>query len=606
MANYYVIQTGTTAPDLAGTPYEGYEIRTVSQMNNAFSGTRVAANDNVVVDGSVREKLWLNTAAGQTNGMDLNVTVLANTNTFEIEVGTSTETRVSLNVDVEGNASRVSLPRGSRLFDMTVNVADDAAIGNINGGGQSLTVTTGTNATVGNITSTNTQTDTITLGDGTKVGNITSGAGGLELTTGVSTNIGDINGTLGADRIVIGDASTTGKITSRTGDDYIEIGSNAIIRDDIYSSVGHDTIIIGNGTKVEGNVYTGDGINIVFDRDSLTLGDEVWITGHVFTGGQADGEGDTLILGDAIRIDGTYAATGAHIYMNLGSHNVTSTGWGEYKVDLAGGSPNDDLLRFRIGAIEESRLREELTKQGFSPNSDSPYAGEIWYKSPNATFTWKGVEYQRVDWIEFRICFAADTMIDTVNGPVAVQDLRVGDMVITRDNGPQPIRWIDGQQVPHMQLRQTPTLQPIRIARGALGPNTPSQDLVVSPQHRVLVRSRIAQKMFGTDEVLVAAKQLLQIDGIDIATDLDTVTYYHFLFDQHEIVMSNGAETESLFTGPEALKTVSDAAREEIFALFPQLRDHDYEPETARHFASGRMARKLAVRHARNAKPLVN
>lgn len=56
--------------------------------------------------------------------------------------------------------------------------------------------------------------------------------------------------------------------------------------------------------------------------------------------------------------------------------------------------------------------------------------------------------------------------------------------------------------------------------------------------------------MFGTDEVLVAAKQLLQLDGIDIATDVERVDYYHILFDRHEVMILNGAETESLYTGP--------------------------------------------------------
>ena len=80
--------------------------------------------------------------------------------------------------------------------------------------------------------------------------------------------------------------------------------------------------------------------------------------------------------------------------------------------------------------------------------------------------------------------------------------------------------------------------------------------------------------MFGAPEVLVAAKQLLQIDGIDL-DDAADVTYVHFLCDRHEVVFSNGAPTESLYTGPEALKSVGAAAREEIFVLFPQLRDRD-------------------------------
>ncbi|SDE83846.1 Hint domain-containing protein [Paracoccus isoporae] len=112
--------------------------------------------------------------------------------------------------------------------------------------------------------------------------------------------------------------------------------------------------------------------------------------------------------------------------------------------------------------------------------------------------------------------------------------------------------------------------------------------------------------MFGTNEVLVAAKQLCQVDGIDTAYDLDEVEYFHILFDRHEVVISNGAETESLYTGPQALKSVGEAALEEIFTIFPELKDHDYTPVPARTFASGRMGRKLAMRHKKNAKPLVS
>ncbi|WP_156127436.1 Hint domain-containing protein [Paracoccus sanguinis] len=199
------------------------------------------------------------------------------------------------------------------------------------------------------------------------------------------------------------------------------------------------------------------------------------------------------------------------------------------------------------------------------------------------------------------ICFAAGTLVRTPTGEVAVETLKVGDLVMTRDNGAQPVRWIDSTR---RALRRGSRLAPVRIRAGALGDNLPESDLLVSPQHRMLVRSAIAQRMFGTDEVLVAAKQLLQIDGIDIADDLDEVVYVHFIFDRHEIVYANGAESESLYTGPEALKTLSPQAREEILALFPDLAE-DALPEPARVLASGRLGRKLAVRHAQNDKPLV-
>ena len=108
------------------------------------------------------------------------------------------------------------------------------------------------------------------------------------------------------------------------------------------------------------------------------------------------------------------------------------------------------------------------------------------------------------------------------------------------------------------------------------------------------------------DEVLVAAKHLLQVEGIDVVQDADSVTYVHFLFDRHQIVESEGAETESLFTGPEALKTVDSAARVEILHLFPELASIDYDclPDPVRPILSGRQGRKLANGHANNKKYL--
>ena len=202
-------------------------------------------------------------------------------------------------------------------------------------------------------------------------------------------------------------------------------------------------------------------------------------------------------------------------------------------------------------------------------------------------------------------CFTAGTLIETDRRPVAVEDLVPGDLVMTCDNGLQPLRWTGGTKLDRIDLAVAPQLRPIRIKAGALGAGMPTRDLLVSPQHRVLVRSVIAQRMFGTAEVLVAAKQLVLLDGVDVAEDVDSVHYLHLLFDRHEILVSNGAQTESLYTGLEALKRVGAAARAEIAALFPQLLEDGFAPASARPLVSGRMGRKMAQRHHQNSKALV-
>ena len=201
-------------------------------------------------------------------------------------------------------------------------------------------------------------------------------------------------------------------------------------------------------------------------------------------------------------------------------------------------------------------------------------------------------------------CFTDGVMISTETGTIRAADIEVGDRVLTLDNGLQQVRWKSSRNLTAEALAANPKLRPIRIRAGALGNQMPSADLLVSPQHRVLVRSQIAMRMFDADEVLVAAKQLLEIDGIEIAEDIESVTYVHFLFDDHQVLFSNGAWSESLYTGPEALKAVGPAAQEEIYALFPELREGESRI-AARPIPHGRLVRQLASRHARNSKPLV-
>lgn len=200
-------------------------------------------------------------------------------------------------------------------------------------------------------------------------------------------------------------------------------------------------------------------------------------------------------------------------------------------------------------------------------------------------------------------CFDAATLIETDSGLVAARDLAVGALVMTRDSGLQPIRWIGQRRMSPEELEAAPKLRPIRIRAGALGADSPSQDLIVSPQHRILVRSAIAQRMFGTAEVLVAAKQLVALDGVEVADDLAEVTYVHFLFDDHQVVLANGAEAESLYPGPEALRMIGPDAMDELLAIFPQFKDEAGAP--ARPLIPGRQARKLADRMARNGRPLL-
>ena len=159
-------------------------------------------------------------------------------------------------------------------------------------------------------------------------------------------------------------------------------------------------------------------------------------------------------------------------------------------------------------------------------------------------------------------CFTAGTRIRTPGGLVPVEMLAPGDLVCTRDDGPQPLRWTGSRTVP-----AEGKLAPVLIREGSLGRHG---DLLVSPRHRVLVSGAMAELLFGEPEVLAAAADLVNGTGVTRQPG-GTVTYVHILFDRHQVVWSEGLATESFLPGPCTSGLLERAALEEICSLFPEL-----------------------------------
>ena len=167
------------------------------------------------------------------------------------------------------------------------------------------------------------------------------------------------------------------------------------------------------------------------------------------------------------------------------------------------------------------------------------------------------------------ICFVKGTSIATPEGARPVESLRPGMRVLTRDDGPQEILWIGHRRMTGARLHAMPQLRPVRVRAGALsqealhvlrrdmgpdharadlmGPERMGQDLLVSPQHRLLLRGPAARMLFNSDEVLVAARDLLDGGAVRVETSLPEVTYLHLMFERHEILWANGVECESFF-----------------------------------------------------------
>ncbi|MEL6999058.1 MAG: Hint domain-containing protein, partial [Pseudomonadota bacterium] len=169
------------------------------------------------------------------------------------------------------------------------------------------------------------------------------------------------------------------------------------------------------------------------------------------------------------------------------------------------------------------------------------------------------------------VCYTPGTLILTMRGEVAVEHLRIGDRLITADHGARKILRVirtrhsfrDG---PHKH-------KPIEIKSGSLGPGLPRQTLVVSPQHRVLLQGTAVETMFGAREVLALAKGLTGLDHIRAMSGKRDVTYYSLLCERHEVILANGAWSESFYVGPTALSMLHRRSRADLEALFPAVRE---------------------------------
>ena len=172
-------------------------------------------------------------------------------------------------------------------------------------------------------------------------------------------------------------------------------------------------------------------------------------------------------------------------------------------------------------------------------------------------------------------CFVAGTMIRTPEGEVAIEMLSAGDLVSTRDNGALEILWIGSRKVYLGKLESRRHLTPVKISEGAIGNE---RELVLSPDHRVLVSSWQAEVVFGEPEVLVAARDLVNDGSVTRAARAEWVEYFHILVRTHELIWANGQLCETLLPSELALGKLAASERATVHEIFPELREMKLDP----------------------------
>ncbi|UOA27497.1 Hint domain-containing protein [Pseudosulfitobacter sp. DSM 107133] len=343
------------------------------------------------------------------------------------------------------------------------------------------------------------------------------------------------------------------EIDGGEGDDYINAGRNA---DTVTGGAGKDTIFGENGADL---LMGGDG--------------DDWIDGGTGDDTLDGGDGDDMIVG----------ATGDDV-MTGGAGNDTIDGGNGGDDLMSGGADRDTFLNANAGDTVDGgtdgddfdtldltgRGAYEFVTRTVDDDGDST-SGTIRFINGD------GTDGGTLDFAEIESiipCFTPGTLIATPKGERRVEDLQVGDRVITRDNGIQDIRWVGQKSMTGAEFERAQHLKPVLIRQGALGGGLPERDMMVSPNHRVLVANDKTALYFEEREVLVAAKHLTGLEGVDIV-DVSATTYIHLMFDQHEVILSDGAWTESFQPGDLTLAGIGNAQRNELFELFPELKTRE-------------------------------
>ncbi len=184
------------------------------------------------------------------------------------------------------------------------------------------------------------------------------------------------------------------------------------------------------------------------------------------------------------------------------------------------------------------------------------------------TSDFSGVDQYNKDAYDF-VCFGPGTRIDTPRGPKRVDRLKVGDFVSTLDDGPQPIRWIAKRR---LRFAAPDPGQPVRIDKGAFGPGLPRREILLSPNHRVLVQTTPAHALHDPLGALAPAKALTRRPGIRAAQGRRAITYFSLLLPMHAVILAEGIAVESLYPGPQSWAALTGPERSAWFRLAPEAR----------------------------------
>jgi hypothetical protein len=484
------------------------------------------------------------------NGDDV---ILNGSSAYSVNLTTATSVK-SISIGTNGNSNAIKLVLGSSSASLTVSNAitflqPTATIqgqGAINAGGGFLLNGSGS-ATI-------------------QAGTSTTG-GTLDVTGVIASNIqlGFANTTV-ASVLKLESTSTINSVISiSSATQTLEIGATASLTLGVGESITHGTI------KLDGGSLT--------DTTGLTIGAGAKLIGTGTVTGPIAGSGTITASGGNLTLTGSITSSGTAASLVVGNGStltLTST----YGIGTSGAAPtltfqgtgdvfqavNAQYYAISLGTISGFAAGDLIKIHSIGTGDTLTYSGNtitIHNGGTTQTFTFDSsvtasqitlTQSGTVDTLQI-ICFMAGTLIRTPEGEVAVETLKRGDLIETTEGAVKPVTWL-GRQTVSSRFADPVRSWPIRILAGALGENVPARDLLVSPDHALLVGG-----------VLVHAGALVNGGSIQRLTSVPNgFVYYHVELDDHSLILAENVPAETFIDNVDRMHFDNWAEHE---ALYP-------------------------------------
>ncbi|MFY1705878.1 Hint domain-containing protein [Tritonibacter scottomollicae] len=458
--------------------------------------------------------------------------------------------------------------------------------------------------------------DTVMAGDGD---DLVLGMYGDDILYG-ETGRDTIHGDYGSDTIWSG--ADADSVTGGEGDDYL---SGQEGDDTIYGGAGADTLVGGAGNdQLKGDadadtfqIFDNSGDDTILGGETGTDDDAIDLSARSssinvgYTGNEAgiiQGGGDTAYFQEIERLrltdhddslDASAASSGVNVDAGAGDDTLTGSGGDD---TLTGGDGDDRFVMTTSGGADtvsdfdvtdddaDGFYNDQIDVSGLTGGSGLGglvTAADVVVTDDgfgNATLTFPGGEQLVLTGVAPNQintqpqlhaagipCFTPGIRVATSRGAVPVEEVRVGDLLQTADNGFQPVIWIGRRDLSALELAEKPHLRPLLIRPGGLLAN--ERPLLVSPQHRFMLNRRRLGDLGSMHEAFVRARLLegLTPASVEVTEGAAGVSYIHLMTEHHQVIFAEGVATETFWPGPEALRGISAEGRRELFDLFPEL-----------------------------------